>query len=159
MRNLPPVRRRRTITGTAAHSPKAFLQPARALLYRAALLSEQHACPACGLSFPELTPAMFSFNSPVGMCPDCNGLGTKVEFDAARFFEPHKSPHEGGVVAWGELGKKRQSGTYQVAKQIVRAIQRNQARALIGKGMRLLDLGKRLLPVAFDRILARHLEQ
>ena len=45
------------------------------------LLSEQNACPDCNLSFPELTPAMFSFNSPMGMCPECNGLGTKLEFD------------------------------------------------------------------------------
>ena len=44
-------------------------------------------------------------------------------------------------------------------EQMARAIQRNRARALIGRGMRLLDLGKRLLPVAFDRILARNLEQ
>jgi len=46
-----------------------------------------------------------------------------------------------------------------VAEQIVRAIQRNRARVLVGSGMYLLDLGKRLLPVAFDRLLARYLEQ
>jgi len=83
------------------------------------LLSEQNACPACGLSFPELTPAMFSFNSPLGMCPTCNGLGTKVEFDPDRFVDPDKSLHEGGVRTWGELGKKRSSGTYKIAQQIV----------------------------------------
>ncbi len=83
------------------------------------LLSEQNACPACGLSFPELTPSMFSFNSPMGMCPECNGLGTKVEFDPDRFVDPDKSLHEGGVRTWGELIKKRTSGTYQAAKQIV----------------------------------------
>jgi excinuclease ABC subunit A len=83
------------------------------------LLSEQNACPACGLSFPELTPAMFSFNSPIGMCPECNGLGTKVEFDPDRFVDPDKSLHEGGVRTWGELGKKQSSGTYKIVKQIV----------------------------------------
>ena len=83
------------------------------------LLSEQNACPACGLSFPELTPAMFSFNSPMGMCPECNGLGTKVEFDPDRFIDPDKSLHEGGVRTWGELQKKQSSGTYKVVKQIV----------------------------------------
>jgi short-subunit dehydrogenase len=46
-----------------------------------------------------------------------------------------------------------------VAEHIVRAIRRNQARALVGGGMRLLDLGKRLLPVTFDRLLGRFLEQ
>ncbi|MFQ5595649.1 MAG: excinuclease ABC subunit UvrA [Anaerolineae bacterium] len=83
------------------------------------LLSEQNACPDCGLSFPELTPAMFSFNSPLGMCPDCNGLGTKVEFDPDRFVDPDKSLHDGGVRTWGELRKKKSSGTYQAARQIV----------------------------------------
>jgi excinuclease ABC subunit A len=83
------------------------------------LLSEQNACPDCNLSFPELTPAMFSFNSPIGMCPECNGLGTKLEFDPERFYDPDKSLHEGGVRAWGELAKKRRSGTYKAAKQIV----------------------------------------
>jgi excinuclease ABC subunit A len=83
------------------------------------LLSEQNACPACGLSFPELTPAMFSFNSPMGMCPECNGLGVKPEFDPDRFVDPDKSLHDGGVRTWGELRKKKSSGTYQVVRQIV----------------------------------------
>ncbi len=82
------------------------------------LLSSENACPACGLSFPELTPAMFSFNSPVGMCPQCNGLGTEVEFDPERFFDAEKSLHEGGVRTFGELGKKKSSGTYRIVKQI-----------------------------------------
>jgi excinuclease ABC subunit A len=83
------------------------------------MLSELNACPVCGISFPELTPAMFSFNSPMGMCPECNGLGTKVEFDPELFYNPDKTLHEGGLRAWGELAKKKKSGTYQAAKQIV----------------------------------------
>jgi excinuclease ABC subunit A len=83
------------------------------------LLSEQHSCPVCALSFPELSPAMFSFNSPLGMCPDCNGLGTKVEFDPDRFVDPERTLHEGGVLTWGPLAKKKRSGTYRRAEQIV----------------------------------------
>jgi excinuclease ABC subunit A len=83
------------------------------------LLSELNACPVCGLSFPEMTPAMFSFNSPMGMCPECNGLGTKIEFDPEMFYDPDRTLHEGGMRAWGELAKKTKSGTYQAAKQIV----------------------------------------
>jgi len=83
------------------------------------LLSERNACPDCGLSFPELTPQMFSFNSPVGMCPECNGLGTKIEFDPDRFVDPDRSLHDGGLLTWGELRKKKSSGRYQVATQIV----------------------------------------
>ncbi len=84
------------------------------------LLSERYACPTCGISFPELTPAMFSFNSPMGMCPECNGLGTKVEFDPERFVDPNKTLHEGAVHPWGELQKKKSSGTYKAAQQIVK---------------------------------------
>ena len=45
------------------------------------LYSESLSCSACGVSFPALTPQSFSFNSPQGMCHDCNGLGTQVAFD------------------------------------------------------------------------------
>jgi excinuclease ABC subunit A len=45
------------------------------------LFSEHHACPLCGFSISELEPRMFSFNSPFGACPDCDGLGFKLEVD------------------------------------------------------------------------------
>ncbi|MFN2302860.1 MAG: excinuclease ABC subunit UvrA, partial [Anaerolineales bacterium] len=45
------------------------------------LLSESLSCPECGISFPDMEPTMFSFNSPLGMCPECNGLGEHYEFD------------------------------------------------------------------------------
>lgn len=45
------------------------------------LFSENHACPICGFSIGELEPRMFSFNSPFGACPDCDGLGVKLEVD------------------------------------------------------------------------------
>jgi excinuclease ABC subunit A len=53
------------------------------------------------------------------MCPECNGLGTRMEFDPQRFVEPDKSLLEGGMRAWGPLGKKQKSGTYKLAQQIV----------------------------------------
>jgi excinuclease ABC subunit A len=81
--------------------------------------SEENACPSCGISFPELTPQMFSFNSPHGMCPDCNGLGTKVEFDPVLFVDPDKSVGEGAIRTWGEVYKKKGSGIYQASKQIL----------------------------------------
>ncbi|WMX55432.1 excinuclease ABC subunit UvrA [Peribacillus sp. R9-11] len=45
------------------------------------LFSEHHACPYCGFSIEELEPRMFSFNSPFGACPDCDGLGARLEVD------------------------------------------------------------------------------
>ena len=81
------------------------------------VLSEKNACAHCGLSFPELTPQMFSFNSPLGMCSDCNGLGTRFEFDPDLFIDPTKSINDGGVIPWGEVAKKK-SWSSQIAQQI-----------------------------------------
>jgi excinuclease ABC subunit A len=106
-------------------SVETALRLAEGLLYvdleegRRLTFSEQNACPTCGLSFPELTPQMFSFNSPHGMCPDCNGLGTKFEFDPALFVDPEKSVGEGAVRTWGEVYKKKSSGIFQSATQIL----------------------------------------
>jgi excinuclease ABC subunit A len=83
------------------------------------IFSEENACPACGISFPDLTPQMFSFNSPHGMCPDCNGLGTKVEFDPVLFIDPTTTVAQGAVRTWGAVGKKKSSGIYQAASQIL----------------------------------------
>ncbi|MCH5288330.1 MAG: excinuclease ABC subunit UvrA [Treponema sp.] len=45
------------------------------------LFSQKNACPECGISIPELQPRLFSFNNPFGSCPDCTGLGEKMEYD------------------------------------------------------------------------------
>lgn len=45
------------------------------------LFSEHLACPICGFSVPKLEPRLFSFNNPLGACPDCRGLGIKNEVD------------------------------------------------------------------------------
>jgi excinuclease ABC subunit A len=106
-------------------SVETALRQADGLLYvdvigdRVLTFSEQNACPACGISFPELTPQMFSFNSPHGMCPDCNGLGTMAEFDPSLFVDPDKTIAEGAVRSWGKVGKKKSSGIYQSATQIL----------------------------------------
>src|SRR5213078_3352712 len=48
------------------------------------LFSRKLACVDCGLSMPEMTPRAFSFNSPHGACPDCQGLGSSIDFDPER---------------------------------------------------------------------------
>src|SRR5690606_14989222 len=65
------------------------------------LFSEHHACPICGFSIGELEPRMFSFNSPFGACPDCDGLGTKLEVDPDLVI-PDKSLslNEGAIAPW-----------------------------------------------------------
>jgi len=66
------------------------------------VFSESMACPDCGLSYPELTPQSFSFNSPQGMCVDCNGLGTRIEIDPDLVVpDTSLSVDEGAVKSWG----------------------------------------------------------
>ena len=67
------------------------------------LYSEELWCHRCDHGFPELSPQSFSFNSPLGMCPDCNGLGTKPEMDPALVVpDPSKSVRERRDRALGE---------------------------------------------------------
>ena len=69
-----------------------------------AQFSEHNACAFCGTSFPELTPQMFSFNSPQGMCPTCGGLGNMLEVDPVLLVpDPTLSIREGAVAIWGVL--------------------------------------------------------
>jgi excinuclease ABC subunit A len=64
------------------------------------IFSEQFACSACGISIPEVEPRLFSFNSPFGACPACNGLGIKLEFDPDLVIpDRNKSINEGAIEA------------------------------------------------------------
>lgn len=67
------------------------------------LFSEHFACNDCNFSMEELAPRMFSFNSPYGACPACNGLGTKMEVDPELVVSnPHRSLADGALDVWGE---------------------------------------------------------
>ncbi|MGA6925780.1 MAG: excinuclease ABC subunit UvrA, partial [Desulfosarcina sp.] len=63
--------------------------------------SENAACPRCGISFPALSPASFSFNSPHGACPHCDGLGTTRDFSPSKIVpNPDLSLREGAIAIW-----------------------------------------------------------
>lgn len=65
------------------------------------LFSENHSCPHCGFSIGELEPRMFSFNSPFGACPDCDGLGSKLEVDVDLVIPNHDlSLKEHAIAPW-----------------------------------------------------------
>ncbi len=65
------------------------------------VFSQRNACEPCGISFGELTPQSFSFNSPIGACPDCNGLGSRPEMDEDLVVTaPHKSIKDGAISVW-----------------------------------------------------------
>lgn len=63
--------------------------------------SENHACPICGFSIGELEPRMFSFNSPFGACPTCDGLGQKLKIDLDLVIpDKNKTLNEGAIEPW-----------------------------------------------------------
>lgn len=91
------------------------------------IYSEHLACDRCGLSFPELTPTGFSFNSPLGMCPDCNGLGTRMEIDEALVVPDTSKSIDGGAIApWGEDVSEK--NTWDFRSQILDALKVNTAK-------------------------------
>ncbi|MBC7794700.1 MAG: excinuclease ABC subunit UvrA, partial [Clostridia bacterium] len=66
-------------------------------------MSERHTC--CGNTLPELTPQLFSFNSPTGACPSCAGLGYTVELDPERIVPDHSlSINDGAIKPWASKG-------------------------------------------------------
>jgi len=67
------------------------------------LFSEHFACIKCGISFGELSPRMFSFNSPYGACPGCDGLGIRMEVDSDLVVpDRNLSIYDGAIIPWSE---------------------------------------------------------
>ena len=68
------------------------------------LFSEHYACIDCGISYEELAPRMFSFNTPYGACPTCGGLGTKMEIDPDLIVPDQSKPlNQGAIAPWGKM--------------------------------------------------------
>ena len=67
--------------------------------------SEKLACPYCGFSIKELEPRLFSFNAPFGACPECDGLGEKIEVDPD-LVVPDKTLEEGAIAPWAPDSSK-----------------------------------------------------
>lgn len=68
------------------------------------LFSEHYACPVCGFTVPELEPRLFSFNAPFGSCPDCDGLGVKLEVDLDMVVpDSSKTLREGALAPWNPI--------------------------------------------------------
>ncbi|MFS0750819.1 excinuclease ABC subunit UvrA [Oceanobacillus sp. 1P07AA] len=69
--------------------------------------SENHACPICGFSIGELEPRLFSFNSPFGACPSCDGLGTKLEVDIDLVIPDwDKTLNENAIAPWEPISSQ-----------------------------------------------------
>ena len=74
------------------------------------LFSEKFACTSCGITYPEITPRLFSFNNPAGACPDCDGIGAKMFFDPDLIVPNEElSLKEGAIEPW----ERRNSAFFQ----------------------------------------------
>ncbi len=80
--------------------------------------SERYACTDCGTSLSEIEPRIFSFNSPYGACPECNGLGTKMEIDSEALVSDPGKPWTAAIVPW----KKGQRGYMMYYRAVLREI-------------------------------------
>ncbi|UQS85082.1 excinuclease ABC subunit UvrA [Apilactobacillus apisilvae] len=71
------------------------------------IFSEHYACPLCGFTISELEPRLFSFNSPIGACPDCDGLGMKLDVDESLVIpDKNKTLKDGAIDPWNPISSK-----------------------------------------------------
>jgi excinuclease ABC subunit A len=82
------------------------------------LFNEHYACADCGMSFGEIAPRIFSFNSPYGACPECGGLGNKMEIDPELVIPDKSKPVISAVDAWRRGGK----GLYLYYRRLLRSL-------------------------------------
>ncbi len=85
------------------------------------LVSQKFACVVCGISYPELTPRMFSFNNPHGACPTCSGLGTSMYFDPDLIVpNENLSLDQGAIAPW-----QRKSGGHGIRHELLAGVARH----------------------------------
>jgi excinuclease ABC subunit A len=83
------------------------------------MYSEHLSCPVDGISFPELAPHSFSFNNPLGMCHECNGLGTRPEMDPDLIVpDPTRSIRSVAVEPWNHALEKQGGWTYRMIESL-----------------------------------------
>jgi len=83
------------------------------------LFSEKFTCPVDNISLPEIEPRTFSFNSPHGACPNCNGLGSLRKVDPTSVLNPNLSVAEGGILPWARLVQS-ESWSWRVLETVCR---------------------------------------
>jgi excinuclease ABC subunit A len=82
--------------------------------------SESRQC--CGISYPALSPASFSFNAPLGMCPKCNGLGSVLEIDPELIVpDPSLSIREGAIQPWATSVERGEGWTFRIIEAMSKA--------------------------------------
>lgn len=89
----------------AVITDKGFTIPDKPQHMEDHLYSEKFSCPVCNISLAEVEPRLFSFNTPHGACPTCNGLGTNLTVDKDLLFNNNLSINEGGILPYSNIGE------------------------------------------------------
>jgi excinuclease ABC subunit A len=88
------------------------------------IYSEHLSCPVDGISFPELAPHSFSFNNPLGMCHECNGLGTRPEMDPDLIVpDPTKTVRGGAVEPWTHALERQGGWTFRMIESLAQSFE------------------------------------
>jgi len=112
------------------------------------LFSTERSCPQCGQGFEELEPHSFSFNHPLGMCPDCHGLSRRLEMDPGRIVQnPALSIREGAVKPWATAMGRGEGWTFEH----IRALEETFGVDLDKPWARLSDRHRRLVLYGTNR--------
>lgn len=82
--------------------------------------SENNTCQECGISYPKIVPASFSFNSPEGACPNCSGIGIIKEIDVKAIYNPNLTILEGGIFPWSNRTTSEGSWTLSLLREIAK---------------------------------------
>jgi excinuclease ABC subunit A len=115
---------------------------------RELLFSSSFSCPHCGYSLPELEPRIFSFNSPTGACPECDGLGVIQKFDPDRIVShPERSLAEGAIRGWDKrngyyfqlISSLAAHYGFDIEKPFKRLTKRQQKIILYGSGNEVIE--------------------
>ena len=123
------------------------------------VVSEKRACPDCNVAFPELEPSSFSFNSPMGMCPDCTGLGTRLEMDPQLVIpDTRKSIRGGAIEPWATSMERGDGLVVSIVRSLSeefgidldkpwRELSKEQHKLILyGAGDRRVELGEKSRP-------------
>ena len=88
------------------------------------MVSETRSCPDCGIAFPDLSPASFSFNSPLGMCSACTGLGTRMEMDPYLLIpDGSLSIEQGAIIPWTSALQRGEGWVYSLVQTLSRDLE------------------------------------
>ncbi|NMB56664.1 excinuclease ABC subunit UvrA, partial [Candidatus Beckwithbacteria bacterium] len=100
---------------------EGFDFPVKPKIFEDHLFSERFACPKCNLTLPELEPRLFSFNTPYGACPNCNGLGELKKIDLDLVLNPKLTIAEGGILPFNRMLETGTGYFFNLMSQVAEA--------------------------------------